>query len=155
MDYKIEVATINDVPDLFALQKKAFKPVAEKLEWNGIPQMAETMEQSIRAFANDTVLKLVCGDGRIVGSVRGSVTGGVLHIGRLMVDPDFQGLGLGRMLQRKLESMFEFNNECLDCYCGDEGAYQFYKRDGFVETRTYLVGNGVVAYIMVKPANKL
>ncbi len=154
MDYKIEVATINDVPDLFALQKKAFKPVAEKLGWDGIPQMSETMDQSIVAFANDKVLKLVCGNGKIIGSVRGSVTDGVLYVGRLMVDPDFQGQGLGRVLQRKLESMFEFGKESLHCYCGDEGAYQFYRRDGFVEVGTQLVGNGVMAFIMEKPVNK-
>jgi len=36
---KIELATIQDVPDLLDLQRKAFRPLCEMLGWNDAPPM--------------------------------------------------------------------------------------------------------------------
>lgn len=149
-NYRIEIATIDDLPELMSLQKRAFKPVADKVGWSDIPQMVDTLDASIDAFGEDTILKMLSDDNRIIGSVRGNVKDGSLYIGRLMVDPEYQGRGLGRMLQRKLESMFQFSREWLCSYVKDVETYRFYQRDGFVEYDVYEVGNGVMAAHMEK-----
>lgn len=150
MSYKIEIAGINDLPELLVLQKKAFKPVADKLGWAEIPQMTDTLENCIAEFGKETILKMLSDDNRIIGSVRGYVEDNSLYIGRLMIDPDYQGKGLGRKLQRELESMFQFHREWLCSYINDTATYNFYERDGFVEYDIYEVGNGVMAAHMEK-----
>lgn len=147
---KIETATINDLPELLILQKKAFTPVADKLGWAEIPQMTDTLDKCIAEFGKETILKMLSDDGKIIGSIRGYVEDGSLYIGRLMVDPDFQGKGLGRILQREIESMFQFKCEWLCSYINDLTTYNFYEHDGFAEYDTYEVGNGVMAAHMEK-----
>lgn len=39
---KIKIATIDDVPELLSLQYKAFRPVAESLNWPDAPNLTET-----------------------------------------------------------------------------------------------------------------
>lgn len=148
--FQIQIATIDDLPELLMLQKKAFKPVAEKVGWMEIPQMADTIDKCLAEFGKETILKMLADDGSIIGSVRGYVEDGSLYIGRLMVDPEYQGRGLGRILQRKLESMFQYRREWLCSYIDDVATYDFYKRDGFVQYDIYEVGNGVMAAHMEK-----
>ncbi|MCQ2203608.1 MAG: GNAT family N-acetyltransferase [Bacteroidales bacterium] len=150
MEYRIETATIDDMKELLELQKRAFKPVAETLKCEEIPQMMDTLENCIAEFGKDTILKMLSDDNKIIGSVRGNVNDGSLYIGRLMIDPKYQGKGLGRKLQRKLESMFDYKREWLCSYINDTNTYNFYKRDGFVEYDKYEVVNGVMAAHMEK-----
>ena len=43
---KIELATIQDVPEILKLQYKAFRPVAERLNWPDAPNLTETVEHA-------------------------------------------------------------------------------------------------------------
>jgi hypothetical protein len=43
---KIEIATIQDVPEILELQYKAFRPVAESLYWPDAPNLTETVEHA-------------------------------------------------------------------------------------------------------------
>ncbi len=150
LSYRIDIASKEDLPELLSLQKRAFEPVAEKVSWKDIPQMTDTIDNCIAEYGKETILKMLADDGSIIGSVRGYVEDGSLYIGRLMVDPAYQGKGLGRVLQRKLESMFQFRREWLCSYVDDVATYDFYHRDGFVEYDIYEVGNGVMAAHMEK-----
>lgn len=149
-NYRIEIAGIEDLPSLLRLQKKAFLPVASKVGWADIPQMTDTLECCQAEYGKETILKMLSDENQIIGSVRGFVEDDSLYIGRLMVDPDYQGRGLGRILQRQLESMFEFRREWLCSYIKDTSTYDFYARDGFVQYDVYEVGNGVMAAHMEK-----
>jgi len=40
---KIELATIRDVPALLDLQRKAFGPLCEELDWKDAPVLTESM----------------------------------------------------------------------------------------------------------------
>ena len=98
---KIEIATIQDVPEILELQYKAFRPVAEFLNWLDAPNLTETVEHARGEFLKYTTLKMLSDDGKIIGSVRGRVEDGSLYIGRLMVLPEFQKNGYGRILLRR------------------------------------------------------
>ena len=73
--------------------------------WSDAPTVTETIEQAYADFPNSTVLKMVADDGRIIGSVRGKADNGSLYIGRLMVLPEFQKKGYGKILLREIQSV--------------------------------------------------
>lgn len=150
LKYRIRTATITDLPAIMSMQKKAFLPVAKKIGWMEIPQMVNTLEDNIPDFETNTILVMLSDEDTIIGSIRGYVENGSLYIGRLMVDPDYQKRGLGRILMRELESRFQFNREWLCSYIDDTETYTFYQRDGFVTYEIYEVGNGVMAAHMEK-----
>jgi len=52
------------------------------------------------------VLKLVTEEGRIIGSVRAKAEGWIVEVGKLMVHPEYRGLGYGRQLLRAVEDIF-------------------------------------------------
>ncbi len=59
---KIELATIQDVPALLDLQRKAFGPLCEELEWKDAPVLSESLEHAYEEFARCTTLKVQDGD---------------------------------------------------------------------------------------------
>ena len=65
---KIELATIQDVPALLDLQRKAFAPLCEELEWKDAPVLTESLEHAYEEFARCTTLKVQNGEGLIIGS---------------------------------------------------------------------------------------
>ena len=68
---RIELATIQDVPELQKLQHKAFGPQCIELGWEDAPPMTELLEHAYEDFAQCTTLKVQDEDGRIIGSIRG------------------------------------------------------------------------------------
>ncbi|MGO9963527.1 MAG: GNAT family N-acetyltransferase [Acidimicrobiales bacterium] len=75
-------------------------------------------------------------DGRLVGFVEGEVRGPVARIGRLIVSPEWRGLGVGSHLLRAVERL-GLERGCgtvrLETLRGAE-AEQFYARRGYVAT---------------------
>ena len=106
---KIELATIQDVPALLDLQRKAFGPLCEELGWNDAPPLTESLEHAYEEFARCTTLKVQNDEGLIIGSVHGNVTDGSLYIGRLMVFPEYQQQGIGKQLFREIQSRMPYN----------------------------------------------
>ena len=86
---KIEFATIQNVPALLDLQRKAFGPLCEELNWKDAPPLTESLEHAYEEFAQCTTLKVHNDEGLIIGSVNGTMTDGSLYIGRLMVLPEY------------------------------------------------------------------
>ena len=101
---KIEFATIQDVPALLDLQRKAFGPLCEELNWKDAPPLTESLEHAYEEFAQCTTLKVHNDEGLIIGSVNGTMTDGSLYIGRLMVLPEYQQQGIGKQLFREIQS---------------------------------------------------
>ena len=128
---KIELATIQDVPEILELQYKAFRPVAERLNWPDAPNLTETVEHARGEFLKYTTLKMLSDDGKIIGSVRGRVEDGSLYIGRLMVLPEFQKNGYGRILLREIQSILPHNRAWLDTSGDVPETVSFYEREGF------------------------
>lgn len=107
MEYRIEKASRTDLAEILTLQKKAFGQVADLLNCPGLPALLQTEREIGEEFEKSVILKCSCKDGRIVGSVRAFVDEeNACHIGKLIVDPDFQGKGIGRALMGEIEKNF-------------------------------------------------
>ena len=126
---KIEIANIEDVPEL--------------LNWLDAPNLTETVEHARGEFPKYTTLKMLSDDGKIVGSVRGRVDDGSLFIGRLMVLPEFQKNGYGRILLRKIQSLLPHNRAWLDTSGDVPQTVSFYEREGFRTFEIKYFENGV------------
>jgi ribosomal protein S18 acetylase RimI-like enzyme len=128
---KIEIATIQDVPEILELQYKAFRPVAAEVNWLDAPGLKESLEQALEDFPKYMTLKMLSDEGKIVGSVRGRVEDGALYIGRLMVLPECQGRGYGKILFREIQKRLPHNRVWLFT-CGEvQRTVSFYEREGF------------------------
>ena len=68
---RIELATIQDVPELQKLQHRAFGPQCIELGWKDAPPMTESLEHAYEDFAQCTTLKVLDDEGCIIGSIRG------------------------------------------------------------------------------------
>jgi len=147
---KIELATIQDVPELQELQHKAFGPQCIELGWEDAPPMTESLEHAYEEFAQCTTLKVKNEDGRIIGSIRGNVTDGSLYMGRLMVLPEYRQQGIGKQLFREIQRLLPHNRAWL-CTCKQVPApYEFYLREGFRPFKSEVVGPGLTWVYMEK-----
>nr|WP_320010306.1 GNAT family N-acetyltransferase [uncultured Desulfobulbus sp.] len=102
----VEVATIEDAESIFALQKLAY--VSEAVSYNDfeIDPLTQSLDALQRDFGNQVFLKASV-SGKIIGSVRRYLAHGICHIGRLIVHPDFQNQGIGKLLMNLVESYFK------------------------------------------------
>jgi GNAT superfamily N-acetyltransferase len=94
-----------DAPAILAIVHAAFGPVAAEYGAETLPPLEETLADLLDDFRTHVVLKAVEG-GRIVGSVRGVLFRGTCEVGRLVVDPGFQGRGVGKALAAEIERCF-------------------------------------------------
>ena len=139
---KIEIATIDDVPELMELHDKAFFAIAAEVDWLDAPGLKESLEQAREDFSRYTTIKILSDEGKIVGSVRGRVEDGSLYIGRLMVQPECQGRGYGKILFREIQKMIPHNRVWLFT-CGEvQRVVSFYEREGFCTFNTERFENG-------------
>lgn len=99
---QIAQATPKDAETLLTLQKMAYRSEAERYNDWSIPPLTQTIASLDDDFSKGVVLKATVGE-RIVGSVRARIAGDICAIGRLFVDPEFQGKGIGTLLLRSAE----------------------------------------------------
>ncbi len=96
-------ARLADAAAILALQKLAFEPEARACQVWEIPPLQETEDGIREHIRMASVLKAVDGE-RLLGSVRGIVTGGTCLIRVLAVTPAAQGRGLGARLLGAIEA---------------------------------------------------
>ena len=124
-------ATLADAPAILALQKLAFEPEARACQVWEIPPLQETVDGIREHIRMATVLKAV-DDERLLGSVRGIVTGDTCLIRVLAVAPAAQGRGLGARLLGAIEAAhpqverFELTTNMIMV-----GNVRFYLRQGY------------------------
>ena len=136
---QIETADINDAAEILLLQKEAFQSEAKTYNDFEIPPLTETLDDLKQLFKNHIFLKATV-DGKIVGSVRASLNNGTCHIGRLVVDPQFQNQGIGKKL------LFEIERKCASCkrfelFTGIKSAknIHLYEKEGYRAYKTEAV----------------
>lgn len=87
----------SDVGELLTLQRACWMQEALANHTLAIPALHESFDDVLASLADwDTYIVRL--SGRLVGAVRGRIVSGEYELGRLMVAPDHQGRGLGRLL---------------------------------------------------------
>lgn len=105
MKVSIERATVEDAPEILALQKLAYLSEAAIYDEYGIPPLTQSPEEMRADFERQVYLKAAL-DGRIIGSVRAHELEGTCFVGRLIVHPDSQNRGTGSRLMEEIEAVF-------------------------------------------------
>lgn len=100
----ITKAEPEDLEKLLELQYSAYQSEAQIYDDYSIQPLTQTLSEVKEEFHKGVILKAVS-DGMIVGSVREYADGNTVHIGKLMVHPDYQGKGTGRRLLSAIESV--------------------------------------------------
>ncbi|MBB6474444.1 GNAT family N-acetyltransferase [Sphaerisporangium rubeum] len=133
---RIERAVPQDAGEVLTVQRAAYVAEAQLYGDPFIPPLVESLEQVREAVATAVVLKALDG-GRIVGTVRGRLSGTTGLIGRLAVVPDRQGQGLGTALLQAAEAELSPPADAFDLFTGhlSEGNLRLYRRAGYHETR--------------------
>ena len=100
-----ERASVEDAPEILALQKTVYQNEAEFYNDYGLTPLRQTLEEMRRDFDATIYLKALA-HGKIIGSVRARAEGGTVRIGRLIVHPHFWRRGLGTRLVAEIEAAF-------------------------------------------------
>lgn len=132
---EIQQAVPADAGEILTLQRAAYVTEAQLYGDPYIPPLVESVEQVRAAIEAAVVLKAV-EDGRIIGAVRGALSGTTCRVGRLVVAPDRQGGGVGTALLRALHERVP-QARAFDLFTGhlSEGNLRLYRRLGYRETR--------------------
>jgi ribosomal protein S18 acetylase RimI-like enzyme len=106
--FRIEIALESDLEEILSLQKCAYISEAEIINDFSIQPLTQTIYELIDEFKSSTILKAVDSD-KIIGSVRAFERDCVCHIGKLIVHPNNQNKGIGKILLNEVEKRF---NSC-------------------------------------------
>lgn len=147
---KIEKALYEDLEEILALQKLAYRSEAEICNDFGIPPLTQTLEGIREDFVNQVILKVVL-DGRIIGSVRAYEKDGVCYIGRVIVHPDEQNKGIGKYLMKSIEEYFSGCKK-YSLFTGKKSARNlyFYSSLGYKQVREEYVNDNLTLVYLEK-----
>lgn len=130
---KIEQVFTVDLPEILDLQKRAFGKVAKLMNNFELPPLLQTIEEIQKENKIGIILKYLSDKNRIIGSVRGFLDkNNICHIGKLIVDPDFQNKGIGKTLMHEIEKYFPTCDK-FTLFTGDEtpNTLHLYKKIGY------------------------
>jgi tRNA (guanine37-N1)-methyltransferase len=121
-----------DAGELFTLQRACWLQEEQANPGVPIPALEESLDD-VRAWIREGTVLVARSQGRLVGAVRAVLRDGVWHIGRLMVAPDLQGNGLGRLLLEAVELAAppEATSYALFTGAGSKRNQKMYKRAGY------------------------
>ncbi len=95
-----------DLPEILELQYLAYQSEAALFGSKDIPPLKETLSELEDEFERGIVLKMVCENGKIIGSVRTRSDEKTVYVGKLMVHPDYQKKGYGKKLLLEIERLY-------------------------------------------------
>ena len=101
----ISKANFADLPVILTLQKLAYQSEAVLHNDFNLPPLLQTLSDLEAQYQTHLILKYVQ-KAELVGSVRAFVKEDVCQIGRLIVDPQYQGQGIGTQLLAAIEQAF-------------------------------------------------
>jgi len=132
----ISRASLSDAEAILALQKLAYQSEARLYDDWSLPPLTQDIASLREEFGASLVLKANVAD-RLVGSVRAKVDEGTAAIGRLIVQPEFQGQGIGSKLLEAVEAACPGVAK-FELFTGSksEANIRLYQRHGYIATRT-------------------
>ena len=131
--WEIVPATLADAGELLTLQRACWmQEAAANDSVAGIPALHESLAD-VQEWVSTWTSYVVRVDGRLVGAVRGRMQGEAWDIGRIMVAPDLQGRGLGRVLLEHVERVAPAAATSYVLFTGhrSEGNLRMYRRAGY------------------------
>lgn len=126
-------AAPGDAGEILTLQRACWVQEAQDNGTLDIPALHESLDD-VRAWLAEWDTWVVRRAGRLVGAVRGRVEGGDRwDIGRIMVAPDLQGSGLGRILLEHIQAVApaEVTSYVLFTGAASVRNQRMYKKAGF------------------------
>lgn len=128
---KIVKAELEDAAEILKLQKSTFAMEAKINDDCSIKPLNENAEDIEKAFEKQSYIKIVDG-GRIIGSARGYIENGTCYIGRVIVDEQYQNMGLGTRLMKTIEEIFN-NADRYELFTGKKSSKNiyFYEKLGY------------------------
>lgn len=116
--YKISEASEADSTEILTLQKICYLQEAEIYHDFSIQPLTQTDKELKDEFTKCIFLKCVFGN-NIIGSVRAFENDKTCFIGKLIVHPEFQNIGIGRELMNQIEYKFS-NSARFELFTGSE-----------------------------------
>ncbi len=125
-------ATRADAGELFTLTRACWLQELWANPGVTIPALEESFDDLLDSLDDWTTFVARAG-GRLVGAARGRAEGTVWDVGRVMVAPDLQGRGLGRLLLRLVEDAApaEVTSYSLFTGAGSADNIRMYKKAGY------------------------
>ncbi len=153
LEIAILPAEPGDVGELLTLQRAAYVTEGQIHDNVRIPPLTQTLDELSAELQESIALKAVLGS-RIVGSARARRVGTTLHIGRLAVAPDLQGMGIGTRLVATLEADYADGIDTFTLFTGHLSAanIRLYERLGYRLTREELLEPDIHLVHLEKPA---
>jgi Acetyltransferase (GNAT) family. len=153
LDFRARLGGPDDYASVLDIQRRAYKQKEAPLYGDDIPPLSETPESLAEEIAGGKQLLVGESGGRIVASLRmKKLENGAIYFGRLSVDPDLQGRGIGQRMALAVE---EFNPGAAEFVldCGDNSLENrhIYEKLGYRETgKAIQVPNGPRCLEMIK-----
>ena len=148
-EWEIVPAVRADIGELLTLQRACWVQEALANDMLEIPALHESLE-TVEASLDDWDYYVVRVAGRLVGAVRGRLEThsgkAVWDIGRIMVAPDLQGRGLGRVLLEHIQDAAPREATSYSLFTGarSQDNLRMYKKAGFRLRRDLPAPQGAV-----------
>lgn len=127
-----------DAGELLTLQRAAFVTEAQAHDDAYLPSLRQTLHELVAELRDPACFAWgTRRSGRLIASVRVLVLGGVAEVGRLVVAPDQQRRGLGRLLMVAAEERLPPEVTTLRLFTGEHstGPLALYTSLGYHEVR--------------------
>ncbi len=133
---QVRLAMAGDAGELWTLQRACWLQEAQANPGVHIPALHEDLAEVQASLADWTTLVLRVG-GRLVGAARGRRRGDTWDVGRVMVAPDLQGRGLGRLLLAAIEEAAPDGVDRFELFtgAGSERNLRMYRKAGYRPSR--------------------
>lgn len=145
IDLTIRLGTPEDYDSVLDVQRRAYAQKEAPLYGDRIPPLAETPASLAAEMADGYRLLVGLHRGRVVASLRmKELPDGSIYFGRLSVDPDLQGNGLGQRMALAVEEFHpDADTFVLNCGEKSEENRHIYTKLGYRETgEAYQVPDG-------------
>ncbi|OUS77036.1 GNAT family N-acetyltransferase [Paenibacillus sp. MY03] len=140
MSVKVERASVIDAEEVLLLQKLAYRSEAELYNNFSIEPLIQTLGQLQAQFENHIILKATV-DEIIIGSVRANHQDGTCYIGKLIVHPDHQNKGTGKLLMNAIEGLFPKSRYELFTGSKSEKNIALYEKLGYKAFKEHLIAS--------------
>ncbi len=129
---EIRPAVPADAGEILTIQRACWLQEQQANPDAWVPALHESLDD-VRAWLSEWTVLVMRRDGRLVGGARGRLEGEVWELGRLMVAPDLQGQGLGRVLLEAIEAAAPPAATSYTLFTGAGSAdnLRMYKRAGY------------------------